>query len=199
VHCTNRGVRADCTSSRNQRAGCAPIHVASCQGGTPARIVRSGAPYGSIHLRRSNDIITILNGESMPAKSRVFWTTQEKHTVLTAAHKLRQQQPRSTLKQTDLLALRRIEKRFSNRGAGFAREERRRNACRCAAQAAGESRPGNAGRAAQRAAGVDRARRSNFERHPKPSERAERVGKWVEAELRFAQALMPAGCRLTVC
>jgi len=35
----------------------------------------------------------------MPAKSRVFWTTQEKHTVLTAAHKLRQQQPRSTLKQ----------------------------------------------------------------------------------------------------
>jgi len=35
----------------------------------------------------------------MPGKPRIFWTTQEKHTVLTAARKLREQQPRSTLKQ----------------------------------------------------------------------------------------------------
>ena len=35
----------------------------------------------------------------MPGKLRIFWTTQEKHAVLTAARKLREQQPRSTLKQ----------------------------------------------------------------------------------------------------
>jgi len=35
----------------------------------------------------------------MPAKPRVFWTTQEKNAVLTAARKLREQQPRSPLAQ----------------------------------------------------------------------------------------------------
>ena len=35
----------------------------------------------------------------MPGRQRIFWTAQEKHAVLTAAHKLREQQPRSTLKQ----------------------------------------------------------------------------------------------------
>ena len=40
----------------------------------------------------------------MPAKPRVFWTTEEKHTVLTAARTLREQKPRSTLKQVGLRA-----------------------------------------------------------------------------------------------
>jgi hypothetical protein len=35
----------------------------------------------------------------MPTKPRIFWTTQEKDAVLTAARKLRGQQPHSTLKQ----------------------------------------------------------------------------------------------------
>jgi len=38
------------------------------------------------------------HGESMP-NTRIFWTTQEKDTVLSTARKLREQHPRLTLKQ----------------------------------------------------------------------------------------------------
>src|SRR5689334_5411468 len=40
----------------------------------------------------------------MPTKSRIFWTTEEKDSVLTAARKLRAQQPDSTLKQVGIRA-----------------------------------------------------------------------------------------------
>jgi hypothetical protein len=40
----------------------------------------------------------------MPSKPRIFWTTQEKQAVLTTARKLREQQPRSTLKQVGIRA-----------------------------------------------------------------------------------------------
>src|ERR1700739_2762083 len=46
----------------------------------------------------------MLRGESMPGKLRIFWTTEEKNAVLAAARKLREQQPRSTLKQVGIKA-----------------------------------------------------------------------------------------------
>jgi hypothetical protein len=40
----------------------------------------------------------------MPGQLRIFWTTEEKNAVLAAARKLREQQPRSTLKQVGIRA-----------------------------------------------------------------------------------------------
>ena len=40
----------------------------------------------------------------MPGKRRIFWTIEEKTAVLAAARNLREQQPRSTLKQVGLRA-----------------------------------------------------------------------------------------------
>jgi len=40
----------------------------------------------------------------MPGKLRIFWTTEEKNAVLAAARTLREQQPRSTLKQVGIRA-----------------------------------------------------------------------------------------------
>jgi hypothetical protein len=40
----------------------------------------------------------------MPGKRRIFWTREEKNTVLAAARNLREQQPRLTLKQVGLSA-----------------------------------------------------------------------------------------------
>src|SRR5438046_7596154 len=50
----------------------------------------------------------------MPAKSRIVWTTQEKNAVLTAARKLRERQPSSTLAQV------------GNRAQGTLPKQRRR-------------------------------------------------------------------------
>ncbi len=144
----------------------------------------------------------------MAGKLGIFWTTEEKNVVLAAARTLRERQPRSTLKQVGIRAQATLPKQrrrpvnnkltswlsTSLKGGSpiagqLAREGHQGSACPSAAHPTCESGQSSTRGAVQHAADVDRARRRDLERHPAPSERAGRVGKYVTARARFAQAL----------